>query len=571
MHPSTRFRLVLLASATAFSTVSAYNGYGTVYGPIEPSGGNCNFQSYPSEVITNYAALNAAQWDSTMNCGRCAEVRCTDVQCVNPSSSSEIVYIIDQCPGCEVGDLDLSPSVFKSITGLEYTKLKIEWDFVTCPSTGSNRIRYCLKEGSNAHWAAIQPTYMSAGVASVRINDKPTTMVASSYYFLLTSDSSSLPDLSSLKITMKSIAGETIEDVVDFSNAKCVEVDSQFSVSGSINTASQATSADQTAASPTEAPLSASTEVPTEAPQTEVTTETLTEAPTEVPQTEASQTEVLPEASTETQSGAAPTSATPSSAAPIEVLSSVVPTSTAPISLAPSEASFSTSPSSSAPTSTGQTNVSPTSAAPTETQLSAAASGVGPVSAYSTSFAPTTVAPTTVDATSAAPTSTAPTETSLSPAQTSDAPTTAYPTSAPTAPPSINPASASPTNAPSNTATNATASTVSPSSLLPPNSTTSVGPSESISTQAGSDSGPTIIVSVVAVLGCLFITVVFVIYIVIKKKQQLNEQLEQEKIAASPRTSRYERDYHANVAMDSQLAFPFTAAVTPQTVSFDSI
>ncbi|KAE9205347.1 hypothetical protein PF005_g13427, partial [Phytophthora fragariae] len=99
------------------------------------------------------------------------------------------------------------------------------------------------------------------------------------------------------------------------------------------------------------------------------------------------------------------------------------------------------------------------------------------------------------------------------------------------------------------------------------------GPKESISTRGGSGSAPSIILSVLAVLGCLFIIVVFVMYIVIKKKQQLNELLEQEK--GSPRSDvcRYscESDFRANVAMDEHLAFSYAAAVTPQPVSSTSI
>lgn len=169
---------------------------------------------------------------------------------------------------------------------MEYTKLKIEWDYVTCPSTGSNRIQYCLKEGSSGHWAAIQPTHMSAGVDSVLINDRPTTMVASSYYFLLTTETDQLPlpDISNLKITMTSIAGEVIEDVVSFANAKCVEVDSQFTASGSIQTEPETTSVSSTKNAPTEASTDAPTDAPTEAPTEAPTTAPPTDAPTSIPQ-----------------------------------------------------------------------------------------------------------------------------------------------------------------------------------------------------------------------------------------------------------------------------------------------
>ncbi|RLN54423.1 hypothetical protein BBJ29_008943 [Phytophthora kernoviae] len=128
-----------------------------------------------------YAALNADQWDDTMNCGRCAEVWCTDASC--SGRSSEIVYILDQCPGCSHGDLDLSPAVFKSVMGQSPSKLSIAWKFVDCPV--SNNVQYCLKSGSSEFWVAIQPANFASGVESLKINGQKTSMVDSAYYFLI--------------------------------------------------------------------------------------------------------------------------------------------------------------------------------------------------------------------------------------------------------------------------------------------------------------------------------------------------------------------------------------------------
>ncbi|EGZ14550.1 hypothetical protein PHYSODRAFT_252991 [Phytophthora sojae] len=591
MHSNTRFRLVLLASAAAFSTASAYSGYGTVYGPIEPSGGNCNLQSYPKEAVTNYAALNRVQWDSTMNCGRCAKVWCTDAQCENPSSSSEIVYIIDQCPGCEEGDLDLSPSVFEAITGMEYTKLKIEWDYVTCPSTGSNRIQYCLKEGSSGHWAAIQPTHMSAGVDSVLINDRPTTMVASSYYFLLTTETDQLPlpDISNLKITMTSIAGEVIEDVVSFANAKCVEVDSQFTASGSIQTEPETTSVSSTKNAPTEASTDAPTDAPTEAPTEAPTTAPPTDAPTSIPPTE-SPTSAAP---TKAPTPAPPTEV-PTSAVPTEPLATVAPTE-APVmsSYNPTDAQTSASPTNSptsayptevatkAPSSEALASVIPTGTRASAVQESTAASessaSVDQAGVVSTD-ASTSSAQASATASSSASVDHAGVVSTDSPvgavhvsAASMETPTSASQTNVATAAPSTtaaNAATSAPSVAPTDAPANAAAS--SSSSHSSADNTVIGGPTESISTQESSGSGPTIIISVFAVLGCLFVIVVFVMYIVIKKKQQLNELLGQEKTSDVSRYS-CESDFQTNIPMDEHLAFPYAAAATPQPVSSTSI
>ncbi|KAF4132858.1 Lytic transglycosylase [Phytophthora infestans] len=215
------FQQAFLAVAVAFGSTRAFTGEGTTYGLTDPSGGNCNFMDYPQAAVSNFVAINKVQWDDSMSCGRCAQVTCTDPQCSGRSQESAIVYVVDQCPGCNDGDLDLSPTVFEAITGMTPSKVEISWEFVTCPTSGN--IKYCLKEGSNAFWAAIQPTHTIVGVDSVTIDGKPTSMVASSFYFLLDGISTVKSDLSHLKITLTSVSGETIEDVLSFTDGNCVE------------------------------------------------------------------------------------------------------------------------------------------------------------------------------------------------------------------------------------------------------------------------------------------------------------------------------------------------------------
>ena len=47
-----------------------------------------------------YAAMNNPMWDSSGNCGRCAELHYGN-NCVQ-------VMVVDECPECKDGDLDLS-------------------------------------------------------------------------------------------------------------------------------------------------------------------------------------------------------------------------------------------------------------------------------------------------------------------------------------------------------------------------------------------------------------------------------------------------------------------------------
>ncbi|CAI5720319.1 hypothetical protein KXD40_009242 [Peronospora effusa] len=224
--------LLLAASCSWLAMVSAsitYNGYGTVYSLSSPFDGNCNFMRWPEDAVTKYAALNAEQWEGSMNCGRCAEVSCTDASC---SGHSEIVYIMDQCPGCAHGDLDLSPDVFESITGQSNTKLSIEWKFVDCPI--SNNVQYCLKTGSSEFWVAVQPTNFVSGVTSLSINGQKTSVIDSAYYFLIDGCGKSVVDLRSVSISIEGMNGEVLKDTLSLTANECTDGSLQFVSSGSI-------------------------------------------------------------------------------------------------------------------------------------------------------------------------------------------------------------------------------------------------------------------------------------------------------------------------------------------------
>ncbi|KAI9919816.1 hypothetical protein PsorP6_017744 [Peronosclerospora sorghi] len=234
-----------LGIVSAFDT---FKGFGTTYTLDSPIDGNCNFMSWPKDAATKYAALNTHQWDATMNCGRCAKVWCTDASCAG--RQPELVYIVDQCPSCKPGGLDLSPSVFQSITGQTNTILSIEWTFAPCPVT--ENVQYCLKTGSSPFWVAVQPTNCVSGVESLSINGRKTSMVDSAFYFLLNGHGTQVADLTSVRISMKGINGEVLEETLSMVADKCTKGASQFSVIDSAQTL-------VTAPDPAESPISTPT------------------------------------------------------------------------------------------------------------------------------------------------------------------------------------------------------------------------------------------------------------------------------------------------------------------------
>ncbi|DBA04143.1 TPA: LOW QUALITY PROTEIN: hypothetical protein N0F65_004251 [Lagenidium giganteum] len=210
LRSTTHFGLALLATAVAGTTAEQFTGDGTAYTLGQPSSGNCNFMAWPSAAVENYAAMNNEQWEDSHACGRCVQVSCDDSRCT--STQSAVVYIMDRCPECKKGDLDLSPSVFKTITGSDPSRLKVKWSFVDCPSPGN--MKMCLKAGSNPHWTAVQPTNMATGVKSVSINGKVGDMVPSAYYYKV--ENSGGIDLSKLQVSITSITGEVVNQSFTF-------------------------------------------------------------------------------------------------------------------------------------------------------------------------------------------------------------------------------------------------------------------------------------------------------------------------------------------------------------------
>ncbi len=65
-----------------------------------------------------------------------------------------MVRIVDQCPGCAEGDVDLSQEAFAEIAELSAGRVDITWQLVSPVLDGP--IVYHFKDGSNQWWTAVQ-------------------------------------------------------------------------------------------------------------------------------------------------------------------------------------------------------------------------------------------------------------------------------------------------------------------------------------------------------------------------------------------------------------------------------
>lgn len=160
--------------------------------------GSCSFEAAADRRV---AAISAADYAKAAWCGACVEV--------SGPKGRAVVRIVDRCPACKTGDLDLSREAFAAIAAPAAGRVAIEWSSVPCDVTGP--IEYRLKDGSNAFWTAIQLRNHRYAIASVDARDpagwRPLSRTAYNY-FVATGGLGRAP----LALRIADVRGQVIED-----------------------------------------------------------------------------------------------------------------------------------------------------------------------------------------------------------------------------------------------------------------------------------------------------------------------------------------------------------------------
>lgn len=168
--------------------------------------GNCSFDASPGDLLV--AALNTADYDGAAACGACAEV--------DGPGGSVTVRVVDRCPGCETGDIDLSQQAFERIAALSAGRVPVRWRFVPCDVDGP--LRYRFKEGSSEFWVAIQVRNHRHGVARLEAQREGAwvELPRESYNYFVESGGLGAGPLA-LRVT--DVHGFTVEDTVPLGDA----------------------------------------------------------------------------------------------------------------------------------------------------------------------------------------------------------------------------------------------------------------------------------------------------------------------------------------------------------------
>jgi expansin (peptidoglycan-binding protein) len=155
--------------------------------------GACSFDASPDLMVT---AVALPDWAGSAHCGQCLEVWGPEGHIV--------VRVVDQCPECPSGHLDLSYQAFDAIADPNTGVIPIAFRSIECPVTGTISVQQ--KDGSNVWWLALQvrdARYAVAGM-EVRQNGSATwqAMPRQDYnYFLITATGSGLSLPLDLRIT----------------------------------------------------------------------------------------------------------------------------------------------------------------------------------------------------------------------------------------------------------------------------------------------------------------------------------------------------------------------------------
>ena len=122
---------------------ATHSGKATFY-DSEGAGGNCSRPAAPADRM--YVALGPSEYASGASCGGFLDV-------TGPRGTVRVL-VMDQCPECAPGHLDLSAAAFARIADPVQGVVKVSYRAVVTPRL-SGPLTFRMKEGSSQWWFAV--------------------------------------------------------------------------------------------------------------------------------------------------------------------------------------------------------------------------------------------------------------------------------------------------------------------------------------------------------------------------------------------------------------------------------
>jgi expansin len=145
------------ACAAVLSAAASTPGIATHY-VLQSGGGNCSYPGPPADQL--YVALPPSEYDSAAPCGSYLEVSGPD--------GSVRVEVVDQCPECAAGHIDLSATAFAKIAPLPAGIVHVTYQTIADPSL-PGPLAFEVKTGSSRYWLAMVVMNTGNSLASVQV------------------------------------------------------------------------------------------------------------------------------------------------------------------------------------------------------------------------------------------------------------------------------------------------------------------------------------------------------------------------------------------------------------------
>lgn len=145
------------AVLSAARSVGSNSGIATHY-VLKSGGGNCSYPGPPANHL--YVALSPGEYDSAAPCGSYLRVK-------GPHGAVR-VEVIDQCPECKTGHIDLSATAFAEIAPLQAGIVRVSYQTIADPPL-PGPLAFEVKNGSSRYWLAIVVLNTGNAIASVQL------------------------------------------------------------------------------------------------------------------------------------------------------------------------------------------------------------------------------------------------------------------------------------------------------------------------------------------------------------------------------------------------------------------
>jgi expansin (peptidoglycan-binding protein) len=160
------------SACAAPPTTTAKSGKATFY-DLGGGTGNCSYPSAPADDL--FVALGASEYAGAAACGSYLDV-------TGPKGKVR-VKVVDSCPPCAPGHIDLSRTAFKKIGNEIDGIIKVKYKLVPRAATpGPVTVR--VKEGSSRFWLALLIDNHASPLASVRVAGKTAKRADFNYWII---------------------------------------------------------------------------------------------------------------------------------------------------------------------------------------------------------------------------------------------------------------------------------------------------------------------------------------------------------------------------------------------------